>query len=114
MKQRLPLWSLPSSLVGPVGMTENLALIQQIEDSNLAWYRFRMAVSSYESALQMAESLPREEQLRLARELVAHSEESAPLTKSVNILDLCGLGKEPWQQMDAQEYVNRERASWNG
>jgi hypothetical protein len=27
---------------------------------------------------------------------------------------LCGLGKEIWEGIDAQEYVNSERASWNG
>jgi hypothetical protein len=29
-------------------------------------------------------------------------------------LDLQGLGKEIWKGIDAQEYVDRERASWNG
>ena len=31
-----------------------------------------------------------------------------------SILELEGLGKEIWQNMDAQEYVERERSSWNG
>lgn len=31
-----------------------------------------------------------------------------------SIMELEGLGKEIWQGVDAQEYVNRERASWNG
>jgi hypothetical protein len=29
-------------------------------------------------------------------------------------MELRGLGKEIWQGIDAQEYVNQERASWNG
>jgi hypothetical protein len=29
-----------------------------------------------------------------------------------NIYDLKGVGKEVWEGIDAQEYVNRERASW--
>jgi hypothetical protein len=29
-------------------------------------------------------------------------------------MELCGLGKEIWEGIDAQEYVNNERASWNG
>ncbi len=73
---------------------------------------FAMATTSYENALQMAESLPRDEQLRLIQELAEHTEDSAERTTSV--LELCGLGQEIWQQMDAQEYVNGERASWNG
>lgn len=31
-----------------------------------------------------------------------------------SILELRGLGKEVWDGIDAQEYVNQERASWNG
>ena len=31
-----------------------------------------------------------------------------------SILELQGLGKEIWRGIDAQEYVDRERASWNG
>lgn len=31
-----------------------------------------------------------------------------------SIMELEGLGKEIWQGIDAQEYVNQERASWNG
>jgi hypothetical protein len=73
---------------------------------------FAMATISYENALQMAESLPREEQLRLIQELAQHAEDSAEGKTSV--LELCGLGQEIWQQLDAQEYVNGERASWNG
>ncbi|MGA7937162.1 MAG: hypothetical protein WCA35_26665 [Kovacikia sp.] len=31
-----------------------------------------------------------------------------------SIMELEGLGKEIWQGIDAQEYVNQERDSWNG
>jgi len=31
-----------------------------------------------------------------------------------SILELQGLGKEIWQGVDAQEYIEQERASWNG
>jgi hypothetical protein len=29
-------------------------------------------------------------------------------------MNLEGLGKEIWSEIDAQEYINRERDSWNG
>lgn len=29
-----------------------------------------------------------------------------------NIYDLKGVGKEIWEGMDAQEYVNKERETW--
>jgi hypothetical protein len=31
-----------------------------------------------------------------------------------SILELEGLGKEIWNGIDAGEYVNQERDSWNG
>ena len=34
--------------------------------------------------------------------------------QGASILELQGLGKEIWQGIDAQEYVDRERSSWNG
>jgi len=71
-----------------------------------------MATTAYEQALRVAESLPREEQLRLIQELAAHTAQVGESMTSV--LDLCGLGREIWQRRDAQEYVNDERASWNG
>jgi hypothetical protein len=73
-----------------------------------------MAASSYESALQMAESLSRDEQLRLIRELTMHAGKVISSERQASVLELYGLGQEIWQQMDAQEYVNRERSSWNG
>jgi len=31
-----------------------------------------------------------------------------------SIMELEGLGKEIWDGIDAQDYVNQERDSWNG
>jgi len=31
-----------------------------------------------------------------------------------SFLELEGLGKEVWEGVDAQEYINQERDSWNG
>jgi hypothetical protein len=73
-----------------------------------------VAAISYESALSMAESLSHEEQLRLIEELKARTSEGAAHVPQHSIMELCGLGKEIWQGIDAQEYVNQERASWNG
>lgn len=39
----------------------------------------------------------------------------SPKTKKgqkYNFYDLKGVGKEIWEGIDAQEYVNRERESW--
>jgi hypothetical protein len=73
-----------------------------------------MAAHTYEAALQLAESLSRDELERLIRELAARAGKCAPSGTKHSIMELCGLGKEIWEGIDAQEYVNRERASWNG
>lgn len=73
-----------------------------------------MATTFYEDALRMAESLSRDEKLRLIQELAAHTEARTSSDEKTSVLELCGLGEEIWLHMDAQEYVNRERASWNG
>jgi hypothetical protein len=70
-----------------------------------------MASTSYEQVLRVAESLPREEQLRLIQALAEHT---ARREGTTSVMELCGLGQGLWQQVDAQEYVNSERASWNG
>jgi hypothetical protein len=72
-----------------------------------------MATQTYESALQMAESLSLDEQRRLIEELAAHAGEGATSEPQHSIMELRGLGKEIWEGIDAQEYVNRERASWS-
>jgi hypothetical protein len=76
--------------------------------------RFSMAVSTYENALQIAESLTPEEQRRLLRELTTRVAANTPDEPQHSIMELCGLGKEIWEGIDAQEYVRNERASWDG
>ena len=73
-----------------------------------------MAAHAYEKAIQLAESLSAEEQQRLLAELTARLAKNAPPEKKHSIMELCGLGKEIWEGIDAQEYVRNERASWNG
>ena len=45
--------------------------------------------------------------------LSAHLKQLVP-GSGHSIMELKGLGKEIWHNMDAQEYVQRERSSWNG
>jgi hypothetical protein len=76
--------------------------------------RFSMAAHAYENALQLAASLTPEDQRRLLQELTARLASSVPPEKEHSIMELCGLGKEIWEGIDAQEYVRNERASWDG
>jgi hypothetical protein len=73
-----------------------------------------MGMASYESILHLADSLSHDEKLRLIRELATRTEEESGPTQERSVLELSGLGAELWNGVDAQEYVNHERASWNG
>ena len=63
------------------------------------------------------DSLSAEELVRLLKSLgeseaPERQRQSTPPQRS--IFELKGLGKEAWQGIDAQEYVDRERDSWRG
>ena len=68
----------------------------------------------YENILRSVESLSRPEQLRLISDLAEYLRAQTAAETRTSILELQGLGKDIWQGMDAQEYVDRERASWSG
>ena len=75
-----------------------------------------MALATYDLTFNMARQLAVSEQLRLLENLtkaVRHRLSSKPKEElTYSIMELEGLGAEIWQDVDAQEYVNQERASW--
>jgi|GEM_PF-239737 len=68
---------------------------------------------SHSELLTIIQNLDTDEQLRLMEE-VATIIRNRVKTKKHSILELRGLGKEIWESVDAQEYVDRERDSWTG
>jgi len=69
----------------------------------------------YEQILAQALRLDKSAQKNLIADLTAHlnlEPESQPATKKRSIMELQGLFKGIWKDMDAQEYVNQERAEW--
>ncbi|MBD2132412.1 hypothetical protein H6F47_08190 [Sphaerospermopsis sp. FACHB-1094] len=73
-------------------------------------------MSNYQELLEQAKNLTPEEQLKLVEDLsilIRQQWKMTPKPKR-SILELRGLGKETWENIDAQEYVNQERDSWNG
>jgi hypothetical protein len=59
-------------------------------------------------------ALPPEEQLHLLRAIAASLRESLrPEDDKHSIMELKGLGKELWKGIDGQEYINKERESWD-
>ena len=73
-----------------------------------------MSTIVYDDVLDRAQRLAPADQLRLLEELAALIRHQVTARKRRSILELEGLGKEIWCGMDAQEYVDRERASWDG
>jgi hypothetical protein len=71
-------------------------------------------MSSYETVRRQVESLTINDQLRLLEDLVKLIRQQTTTQPKHSILELRGLGKEIWQGMDAQTYVNQERDAWNG
>ena len=76
-----------------------------------------MAANSAEEIYERhIKPLPAAERLRLleitARDLVTQSGTSADQPKR-SIMELHGLGKEIWEGIDAQAYVNALRAEWD-
>lgn len=68
---------------------------------------------SHSELLTIIQNLDTDEQLKLLEEL-AVIVRSKVKKKKRSILELEGLGKEIWESVDAQEYVDRERDSWTG
>ncbi len=75
-----------------------------------------MSTNAYEEALNRARQLPTDELLLLLQELAALVRQQITIKEEPlhSFLELEGLGKEVWEDIDAQEYVNQERDSWNG
>lgn len=71
-------------------------------------------MTTYKDVLKLARTLTPEEQLQLIHELIAVARHQVAAKPKRSIMELKGLGKEVWNGIDAQEYVNQERGAWNG
>jgi len=67
----------------------------------------------YDHARKSVEALRPADQLRLVAELISRL--SGQLNwQPRSLLELEGLGQDVWQGVDVDEYLRRERSSWNG
>jgi hypothetical protein len=71
-----------------------------------------MAMSTYDQVLKMTKRLNLPEQLQLLETLSRMVRDRVTEAKPHSIMELEGLGAEIWQGIDAQAYVDQERASW--
>lgn len=73
-----------------------------------------MQTMNYGELLVRIQRLDPAEQLRMLEDLAALVRRQMASQPRRSILELQGLGKEIWQGVDAQKYIDRERASWDG
>ena len=73
-----------------------------------------MSNTSYYEILTRIQKLTPSDQLRLLEQLAVLVRRQIAVQPRRSILELKGLGKEIWKDIDIQEYIDQERASWNG
>ncbi len=71
-----------------------------------------MSMTAYDQILKMTQQLNLAEQLKLLEALTRSVRHRVTESKLNNIMELEGLGADIWQNIDAQDYVNQERGSW--
>ena len=69
---------------------------------------------TYDQLLTQVTRLRPAEQLRLLEDLAAALRRGVTVHRRQSVTALRGLGKDLWRGRDAQEYVNGERAAWDG
>lgn len=72
------------------------------------------ATMTYEEIREQVRRLDPVEQADLLEELAGLVRLHVGPRRRYSILELEGLGKEIWEGIDAQEYVNQERDAWTG
>ncbi|GAC1468471.1 MAG: hypothetical protein PVSMB5_13620 [Ktedonobacteraceae bacterium] len=73
-----------------------------------------MSNHTYYEVLNQVQHLSPEEQLRLLEDLMDLLKRQTSSRPLHSILELEGLGKEVWEGIDVDQYLEEERNSWNG
>ena len=73
-----------------------------------------MQVSSYGKLLEDVKKLNQAEQLRLLEQIAVLIRSKATAKTRRSILELQGMRKNMWKNIDAQKYIDKERTPWNG
>jgi hypothetical protein len=73
-----------------------------------------MLTNAYYEVLSLVQRLTPVDQFRLLEESAALVRRQVTTRAQRSILELQGVGKEIWRGADAQEYIDQERAAWNG
>lgn len=67
---------------------------------------------TWRDVLATSEKLSISDQLRLITELSLRVRQVLVESEPVDLLTLAGVGKEVWDKVDTDDYLNQERDSW--
>jgi predicted nucleotidyltransferase len=67
---------------------------------------------TWREVLDTSEKLPISDQLRLITELSLRVQRALVENEPVDLLTLDGVGKEVWDRVDTDAYLDQERESW--
>lgn len=70
-------------------------------------------MSNYDEILSQARQLSLEDQARLVEELATLVRSRIQAWPKHSMLEFEGLGKELWQGIDVEQYIEEERNSWD-
>ena len=71
-------------------------------------------MTPYEAARKSVEALSATDQLRLVAELTTRLSHELNPEQPRSPMELEGLGREIWNDVNVDEYLRRERESWDG
>jgi len=72
-----------------------------------------MSTYPYQEVLKQVQHLSPDEQFQLLEDLVAMIRQRTVTKPLHSILELEGLGKEIWESIDVDQYLQQERDSWD-
>jgi hypothetical protein len=71
-----------------------------------------MSTEVYNSILEQIRQLSFDEQLQLLEDMIRIIRRQATVKPQHSFLELRGLGKETWEAIDVDQYIENERNSW--
>ena len=71
-----------------------------------------MSTDEYRTVLDQALSLTPEEQLKLIEDIITVVRRQVRARHQHNIMEFRGMGKEAWEGVDVEKYIDEERNSW--
>ena len=72
-----------------------------------------MSTDAYREALSRVLLLTPAEQLQLLADIAVMLRQQVTVEPQHSIMELEGLGKEIWQDVDVEKYIDEERNSWD-